>query len=384
VFMQIVDSDGEIVMSFENRRLPVSTEVIAVARGEREEAFFDASVAGTPVRVYVTGAGDAMALQLGRSLREVQQTLRQLIITLTFISVAVLVLAMVIGRLVAAAATGPVHRVAEAADAVARTRELSHHIAVPSGDDLGRLAANFNAMLDALGESLSQQRQLVADASHELRTPLATLRTNIEVLRRADELSRDERETLIRDTVAQIEELTRLVADLVELARGDGHEEQLIEVDLWDVSRRAVVALGRVYPSITFRLDGEPTVIDGSFERIFRAVSNLIDNAAKWTPPTGEVEVDVHDGTVTVRDRGPGIDPDDLPRVFDRFYRSPRARTMPGSGLGLAIVKQVADAHGGNVTADNRPDGGAVFVLSVPLVRRTETVEIHRNFSPSS
>jgi two-component system sensor histidine kinase MprB len=267
---------------------------------------------------------------------------------------------------------------------VARTRELSHHIAVPSGDDLGRLAVNFNAMLDALGESLSQQRQLVADASHELRTPLATLRTNIEVLRRADELSCDERETLIRDTVAQIEELTRLVADLVELARGDGHEEQLIEVDLWDVSRRAVVALGRVYPSITFRLDGEPTVIDGSPERFFRAVSNLIDNAAKWTPPTGEVEVDVHDGTVTVRDRGPGIDPDDLPRVFDRFYRSPRARTMPGSGLGLAIVKQVADAHGGNVTGDNRPDGGAVFVLSVPLVRRTETVKIHRNFSPSS
>lgn len=384
VFMQVVDSDGEIVMSFENRRLPVSTEVIAVARGQREATFFDASVAGTPVRVYVTNAGDAMALQLGRSLREVEQTLRQLIVTLTFISAAALVLAIVIGRLVAAAATGPVHRVAEAADTVARTRELSHHIAVPSGDDLGRLASNFNAMLDALSESLSQQRQLVADASHELRTPLATLRTNIEVMRRADELLPDERESLIRDAVAQIEELTRLVTDLVELARGDGQEEHLTEVDLLDVARHAVGVVGRVHPSITFRLDGEPTVIDGSPERISRAVSNLIDNAAKWSPPTGEVEVDVRDGTVTVRDRGPGIDPDDLPHVFNRFYRSPRARTMPGSGLGLAIVKQVADAHGGHATADNRPDGGAVFVLSLPLAPGTEKVEIHRNFSPTS
>lgn len=384
VFMQVVDSNGDIVMSFEDRRLPVPSEVVAVARGERNETFFDAKVADTSVRVYVTGAGDGIALQLGRSLSEVQQTLRQLVVTLTGISLAALVLAIVIGRLVAAAATGPVHRVAQAADTVARTRELSHHIDVPSGDDLGHLASSFNAMLDALSESLSQQRQLVADASHELRTPLATLRTNVEVMRRADELPGEEREALIRDTVAQTEELTRLVADLVELARGDGHEEQLTEVDLWDAARRAIDAVGRVHPSITFRLDGEPSLIHGAPQRISRAVSNLIDNAAKWTPPAGEVEVDVRSGTVTVRDHGPGIDPEDLPRVFDRFYRSPGARTMPGSGLGLAIVKQVADAHGGSVTADNRPEGGAMFVLSLPVALGADGRKIQRNFSSSS
>ena len=158
----------------------------------------------------------------------------------------------------------------------------------------------------------------------------------------------------------------------------------MTEVDLWDATRRAVDALGRVHPSITFQLDGEPTLVNASPQRISRAVSNLIDNAAKWSPPAGLVEVEVRDGTVTVRDQGPGIDAEDLPRLFDRFYRSPRARTMPGSGLGLAIVKQVADAHGGSVTADNRPGGGAVFVLSLPSVQEADGSEIHRDFSPSS
>jgi two-component system, OmpR family, sensor histidine kinase MprB len=384
IFKQVIDRDGDILSAFDDRRLPVTPDVLAVARGEREETFFNADIDGTSVRVYATTAGQGRALELGRSLTEVEQALRQLVWTLAAISLAAVVLAVVIGRLVAVAAARPVRRVAKAAETVAQTGELSHHIAVPSDDDLGHLAASFNTMLDALNESLAQQRQLVADASHELRTPLATVRTNVEVLTRAEELAPDERAVLIRETVAQIGELTRLVGDLVELARGDGPEEPFTHVDLDDLTRRAVDTVGRSNPSIAFRVDGAPSMIRGAPGRVSRAVSNLIDNAAKWSPPGGAVEVAVRDGTVTVRDHGPGIDPADLPHVFDRFYRSPETRTMPGSGLGLAIVKQVADSHGGTVTAANAPGGGALFALRFPTAvgdASTTEPEVHNRIS---
>jgi two-component system, OmpR family, sensor histidine kinase MprB len=385
VFMQIVDRDGEIVTAFNDRRLPVTADVLAVARGERDEIYFDTEVDGTSVRVYATAAGQGAALQVGRSLAEVDEALRQLVLTLTVISVAAVALAAVIGRLVAAAAGAPVHRVAQAAETVARTGELSHHITVPGGDDLGRLATSFNTMLDALSESLAQQRQLVADASHELRTPLATVRTNVEVLARADELAPEDRAMLIRDTVAQIAELTRLVGDLVELARGDGQEEPFTVVDLDEVVRNAVAVVGRNHPSIVFRVDGVPTLVRGAAGRISRAVSNLVDNAAKWSPPGADVEITVRDGTVAVRDHGPGVDPADLAHVFDRFYRSPEARTMSGSGLGLAIVKQIADSHGGTVTVSPAPGGGALFVLELPRIDDAGTVdEIPFGFSSTS
>jgi len=375
VFMQIVDRDGEIVTAFNDRRLPVTADVLAVARGERDEIYFDTEVDGTSVRVYATAAGQGAALQVGRSLAEVDEALRQLVLTLTVISVAAVALAAVIGRLVAAAAAAPVHSVAQAAETVARTGELSHHITVPGGDDLGRLATSFNTMLDALSESLAQQRQLVADASHELRTPLATVRTNVEVLARADELAPEDRAMLIRDTVAQIAELTRLVGDLVELARGDGQEEPFTVVELDEVVRNAVAVVGRNHPSIVFRVDGVPTLVRGAAGRVSRAVSNLVDNAAKWSPPGADVEITVRDGTLAVRDHGPGVDPADLAHVFDRFYRSTEARTMPGSGLGLAIVKQVADSHGWTVTASPAPGGGALFVLEFPRIDDAGTVD---------
>jgi two-component system, OmpR family, sensor histidine kinase MprB len=382
-FLQVVNRDGRIVSVFDERRLPVTAAVLAVARGRRASAFFDADVDGKSVRVYARAQGRGMALEIGRSLGEVEQTLRELVLTLVVISIAAVVLAAVIGRLVAAAAVGPVRRVAEAADAVARTGELSHHIAVPGGDDLGRLAASFNTMLDALSQSLTRQRQLVADASHELRTPLATVRTNMEVLARADELPPGERATLIQDTVAQTGELTRLVGDLVELARGDGQQEPFSVVDLGDVARRVVEVVGRSYPSIAMRVEGGPSLIRGAPERVGRALSNLIDNAAKWSPSGGEVEIAIGDGAVRVTDHGPGIDATDLPHVFERFYRSPKARTMPGSGLGLAIVKQVAESHGGTVTAGRAPGGGAVFELRFPTVD-DETLEVHSGLSRTS
>jgi two-component system sensor histidine kinase MprB len=373
VYMQLVNRDGDAIMVFDGRPLPVTAEVLAVARGERAEAFFDANVHGIPVRAYVRPAGAGAALQVGQSLTQVEQALRQLLLTLIVISVGAVGLAAVIGRLVASTAVAPVRRVAAAADTVAQTGELSHHIPVPRGDDLGRLAASFNTMLDALSESLAQQRQLVADASHELRTPLATVQTNVEVLARAEELAPGDRALLIRDTVAQIGELTTLVTDLVELARGDAQQEPFTLVDLDDLTRHVADIARRNYPSIAFRVDGVPSLIRGAPARVSRAVSNLIDNAAKWNPPGAPVEITVRDGAVTVRDHGPGVDPVDRPHVFDRFYRSPGARTMPGSGLGLAIVKQVADSHGGAVTAATAPDGGGLFVLQFPATSGGKT-----------
>jgi two-component system sensor histidine kinase MprB len=386
VSMQMVDRDGGVVTVFGDWPLPVTAEVLAAARGEREEVFLDANVDGTSVRVYATSTGEGTALQVGRSLNEVEQALRQLVWTLIVISVVAVGVAAIVGRLVAAAAVAPVHRVAAAADTVARTGELSHHIAVPGGDDLGRLAASFNTMLDALSDSLAQQRQLVADASHELRTPLATVRTNVEVLARAEELPPDDRATLISDTVVQVGELTRLVGDLVELARGDGQAEPFTVVDLDSLTRGAVDAVRRNHPAIVFRVDGVPSLVRGVPGRVSRAVSNLVDNAAKWSPPNGEVEIAVRGGTVRVRDHGPGVDPTDRPHIFDRFYRSTTARTMPGSGLGLAIVKQVADGHGGTVTAATAPGGGALFVLRFPTVagKAGTELETRSGFSSSS
>ena len=366
VFMQVVDGGGRVVATFDDRPLPVTPAVRAVAGGERAEAWFDARVNGTPVRIAVTSSEPGVALEVGRSLEEVDENLRQLLVALVVISIAAVSLAALIGRLVAAAAAAPVHRVASAAEAVARTGDLSHHLEVPSGDDLGRLAGSFNTMLDALRESLARQRRLVADASHELRTPLATVRTNVEVLARADELDPGERQALVGDTVAQIGELTRLVNDLVELARGDGEDEPFVAIDLHELTRRAVDAVGRNHPPVSFRLDGTPTWVRGAPGRVQRAVANLLDNAAKWSPRGGTVEVTVEHATVTVRDHGPGVDADDLPRIFDRFYRSPAARTLPGSGLGLAIVRQVAESHGATVTAAAAPGGGARFALQFP------------------
>lgn len=385
VYLQVVDGDGEIVAAFDDRTLPITAAVRAVARGQRTEAWFDADVDGVPVRIAVTSPRPGIAVEVGRALTEVEETLRELLVALVVISVGAVGLAAVIGRLVAAAAAAPIHRVAQAADAVARTGDLSHHLEVPSGDELGQLTESFNTMLDALSESLAQQRRLIADASHELRTPLATVRTNIEVLARADELDPGEGDAIIRDTVAQIGELTRLVGDLVELARGADEGEPFTTVDLEELARSAIDAVARNYPDIAFQLDARPTLVNGAPGRIDRAVSNLVDNAAKWSPPRGTVEITVADGTVTVRDHGPGIAGDDLPRIFDRFYRSPAARTMPGSGLGLAIVKHVADSHGGSITADTASGGGARFVLKLSAAEDPRAApEPPMNFSSSS
>src|SRR5258708_20650981 len=212
-------------------------------------------------------------------------------------------------------------------------------------------------MLAALEESARAQRQLVSDASHELRTPLTSLRTNIEVLTRDEKLASDERELLLRDVSQQLIEMSALVAELVELARGDEQPSEAEDVRLDLVTADAIERTRRNRPGVEFRAALRETLVRGVPSTIERAVSNLLDNAAKWSPPGGEVDVTVPDGEVVVRDRAPAIAADDVPFVFDRFYRAPSARSMPGSGLGLAIVRQVAESHGGSVAVETPADG---------------------------
>ncbi|TMK95385.1 MAG: HAMP domain-containing histidine kinase, partial [Actinobacteria bacterium] len=273
--------------------------------------------------------------------------------------------AVALGLLVSRAALAPVRSLTKATETVTATGDLSERIEPGSHDELGRLASSFNTMLGALEESTRAQSQLVADASHELRTPLTSLRTNIEVLASERSLPPGERERLLTDVVDHLREMTTLVAELIELARGELEPAQPEEVRLDLVAADAVERMRRNRPGVTFTTDLQESVVHGVPATIERAVANLLDNAAKWSPVGGEVEVAVRGGEVTVRDHGPGIDEEDLPYVFDRFYRASSARGMSGSGLGLSIVRQVAETHGGQVVAERPEDGGTLMRLTL-------------------
>ena len=274
-------------------------------------------------------------------------------------------MAAVLGGVVARAALAPVARFTRQTEALTANPDLSQRLEIDGQDELARLARSFNATLDALERSAEAQRQLVADASHELRTPIASLRANIQVLQDADLLPEADRESLRADIIAELDELTALVGDVVELARGAKPSDVVDDVRIDQIVRALVErAERRAGDGVVFRSTLQATVVSGEPERISRAVSNLLGNAHKWSPPGGLIEIDLHDGTLAIRDHGPGFGEADLPHVFDRFYRADNARGMPGSGLGLAIVRQAAEAHGGWVTAANAPDGGAVVTVA--------------------
>jgi len=278
-------------------------------------------------------------------------------------------LAVVLSRLAMRTAVRPVAELTTTAEHVASTRDLTRRIETHGDDELARLATAFNTMLEALERSQKAQRQLVADASHELRTPLTSLRTNLEVLAHGGTLAPDDRERLRSDLVTQLEELSDLVGDLVELARDEEPDEPAIEdVRLDRLVAAAVERARRHAPNVAFETELEPTLTQGAPARLDRAVANLLDNAAKWSPRGGVVDVRLHDGELTVRDRGPGIPDDDRGQIFDRFYRADAARGRPGSGLGLAIVRQVVEGHGGTVTAEAADDGGALLRLRLPVL----------------
>jgi two-component system sensor histidine kinase MprB len=345
--------------------LPVDDRVLDVARGERDTFLTDADVADTHVRVLTFPIAPGYALQVARPLTEVDETLDRVRLYLILIALGGIAAAAAMGLLVARAALAPVRRLTTATENVTETGDLSERIESGGQDELGRLAESFNAMLAALEESNRRQRQLVSDASHELRTPLTSLRTNIEVLARDQSMRPGEREQLLRDVVAELTEMTALITELVELARGDVQPAEMESVRLDLLVEELLERARRTAPHVEFAADLEETIVEAAPSTIERAVWNLLDNAAKWSPPGSRVEVRVADGEVVVRDHGPGIDEDDLPKVFDRFYRAPAARGLPGSGLGLAIVRQVAEAHGGRVTAERAEGGGTRMRLSL-------------------
>jgi len=265
---------------------------------------------------------------------------------------------------IARRALRPVGRLTAAAEHVAKTQDLGAPIEIERHDELGRLADSFNQMLAALGRSREQQHRLVVDASHELRTPLTSLRTNIELLDRATDLPEGERRELLGDAVAELEELSALVAELVDLATDVSQAgDQRVDLRLDEVVDR-VVERARRRGAHSITLESEPTVVDANPILAERAVANLVDNARKWADE--RISVGVRSGTVTVGDDGPGIAEADLERVFDRFYRSPGNQDVPGSGLGLAIVRQIAEAHGGRAWAENDPGGGARVSIELP------------------
>ncbi|XVQ84420.1 ATP-binding protein [Microbispora siamensis] len=285
-----------------------------------------------------------------------------------FVAVALggLVLSGALGWLAARAALRPVNALKDAAGRVATTRDLTTRIDVAGDDELSSVARSFNAMLDALERSAKSQKRLVADASHELRTPLTALRTNVELLMRGD-LPQEVHEEVSRAVKSGLEELTALVSDVVELARDEEPAVLVESVRLDELVEREVARAARHWPSTAYSMSAEPTVVRGVPDRLARAVANLLDNAAKYSPAGGLVEVSLRGGVLTVRDHGPGISADDLPHVFDRFYRAPSARQLPGSGLGLAIVGQVVDSHGGSVSASPAPGGGTLVRLALPV-----------------
>jgi two-component system, OmpR family, sensor histidine kinase MprB len=364
---QVATAEGDaITRSDATVELPVTDRTREAARRETGPYFSDATVRGRHVRVYTVPARQmGYALQLARPLDEVDAVLGRIRKLLLLISAGGIGLAVLLGLGVARAVLAPVRRLTVAAEEVTETRDLSRRMDEAGTDEISRLAATFNTMLAALEESARAQRRLVSDASHELRTPLTSLRTNIEVLSRSDALPEAERVKLLHDVTEQLTEMTALIAELVELARGDQAPAEPEDVRLDLVAEEAIERTRRNRPGVAIAAELEETLVRGVPTTIERAVSNLLDNAAKWSPPGRDVEVTVRGGEICVRDHGPGISDDDLPFVFDRFYRAPAARGQPGSGLGLAIVRQVAEAHGGSVTAEAAEGGGTRMRLTL-------------------
>jgi two-component system, OmpR family, sensor histidine kinase MprB len=381
-YYQLVRSDGQSLGG--DLSLPITSAVGAVAAGNASAFLSDVQLGGSrfreltfPVNIGMGfGRVESGAVQLARPLDGIENVLKDLRLVLLLVCASGIALAAVLGRVAARRVLAPLAEVAQTAQHIEETEDLSSRLRVHADDEVGQLARRFNAMIerlqhsrDALDESVRAQRQLVADASHELRTPITSLRTNIEVLlEQGDELSDEDRRRLLADVLEQSEELSGLIGDVIELARGDLPITSAEDIRLDRIVTESVVRARRDFPHVQFATSLDPVIVEGVPERLARAVNNLLDNAAHHSPGDGLVEVVVDRNGVRVRDHGTGIDETDLPYVFDRFYRGANSRNRQGSGLGLAIVRQVAFQHGGSIEAANAPDGGAVFTLRLPTL----------------
>jgi len=362
-YFQVVYSNGSVQAGNGGPpELPVSRQVLQVARSGHGGFFESARVHGIHVEVLTVAApGTMRAIEVDLPLTSVDAALHGLLVTDSILVGAGILLAGLLGALIARAALAPIERFSERTEQVTSRLASPHRLEQSGAAELRRLATSFNQTLDALERSVHAQRNLIADASHELRTPMAALRSNIQIFLEADRLPAQEQAELQQAILAELDELTQLVADVLDLARGTGPSDHVEPIELDAVVRDAVVRTQRRAPTLMFETILEPTVIENAPERVARAVSNVIDNASKWSPPDGQIEIRLKDGVLSVRDHGPGFNEADLPHVFDRFYRADDARRLPGSGLGLSIVRQAAEAYGGSVDAANAPGGGAVL-----------------------
>ena len=367
IFAQFVDASGKVVGSDTQagEGLPelVTSEVRAVAGGKSTDGWSEVTTSTGHWRVYAVPFSAGRALEVARPLNEIDAALASTRFALIGLAVSAALLAALLGALIGQAALTPIRRLNTAVQEVTRTRDLSRRVAMTGADEIANLAGSFDGMLGALEISLRQQRQLVADASHELRTPLTSLRTNLELLARGQPTDPAERQHVLIELVGQMERLSTLVADLIDLARDEQATLPIEDVRLDQVVADAITDVRGRYPRVRFEAVLDEATVRGVRPRIARAVTNLLDNAGKWSPAGGVVEVSVHEGEVSVRDHGPGVAPEDAPRVFDRFWRASNARSLPGSGLGLSIVKDIAESHGGSVSVEHATGGGARFRL---------------------
>jgi two-component system sensor histidine kinase MprB len=372
-FSQVVAPDGEVRDRFGGLAISVAPGDRAAAVTGGAPFLSDRTADGVHLRVLTVPIQGLGAVQLGRSLEGVDNVLARLRIVLVLLIVVGTAFAAAMARLFSRPVMQPITDLTRTAEHIEATGDLGRRIGARGTDEVGRMAERFDAMLDRVQASQVAQRRLVADASHELRTPVTSLRTNMEVLLAGAQLEEGERRALLRDMVGQSEELSALVGDLIELARGDEDDPPVEEVAFDGLVAEAVERARRHAPRIRFRTDLEPCTLQGVPDRLGRAVNNVLDNAARHSPLDGVVEVTLRDGTLSVRDHGAGVAADELPLLFDRFFRGANARGRAGSGLGLAIVRQVVESHGGTVEAANAEGGGLVLMLTFPAVETALT-----------
>lgn len=373
--LAVVGADGTVEqLPGQDRDLPPGNEEIKVARlqvGSSARTIEGNGVTYRAVAVPMRlNDGTPVAVMFARPMSGLESTLGSLWVVLLIAGGLGVLTATLAALWTARAVLAPVRRLSQAVKSVTQTDELNP-IRIYGRDDLGELTQLFNTMLRSLAQSREQQRQLIADAGHELRTPLTSMRTNVELLLADDStgmLPPGARTEVLGDVAAQLGEFSALVGDLVALTRDDHLQRPHELVDLADVTVAAIERAKRRGPGIEFDATLEPTPIMGDPSTLERAITNLLDNAVKFSPQDGTIRIHLSEGSLVIIDEGPGIDEADLPNVFDRFYRSDKARNTPGTGLGLAIVAHTAEVHGGSVKADNEPGAGARFTLRLPVL----------------
>ncbi|MEE1813994.1 HAMP domain-containing sensor histidine kinase [Streptomyces sp. SP18ES09] len=372
--VQVILDNGFVCTSGE-APIPAGSADLAVARGQLEYVLHTVKDdAGREMRVWTysdASPAGLRAVSIARPLSEIDNSMSTLGWVLLLVSGIGVVGAGAAGLWVARTGLEPVNRLTEAVEHVAATEDLAVRIPVEGEDEIARLSRSFNAMTAALATSRDRQAQLIADAGHELRTPLTSLRTNVELLARSEETGRaippDDRRALMASVKAQMTELAALIGDLQELARPDADRPGPLGVVPLHTTLRTALDRARLRgPELTFVTDLAPWYVRAEAPALERALVNVLDNAVKFSPPRGTVEVTLMRGELTVRDHGPGIPPDELPHVFDRFWRSPSARSLPGSGLGLSIVARTVRQAGGSVSLAPAPGGGTVATVRLP------------------